>query len=154
MKKVSFTFLISLVIGFIVQFALSTDKYQYSHKEQVYEINYRLGKIDAKKLNVNYGGCGFLALYLSNYFDSTKVPYKINYIYRFSINGTPNHVVLQLDDNTYIDVNGFSTKTWLRIYGENFIEVSKEKLIDDLYHLEWNSKFNRNDTIILKNALK
>lgn len=154
MKRLILILFFCGLIGGFVQTALNTDAYQYNHKEQVYEVKYRLGKIDDKKLWINYGGCGLFALYLSNYFDSTKVPYQIIYISRHSMRGTPNHVVLKLDDRTYIDSDGYCTKFWLGLYGTHFTEVTKEKLRYDIYHLSWNKTFNRNDTTIIKNALK
>lgn len=155
MKRLLLILLFAISAGILANVFTSTGHYQYNHKEIVYEVYYRLGKIDYNKLHVNDGGCGFLALYLSDYFDSTKVSYKINYIYKGLVSGIPNHVILKVGDETYLDVSGYSTKILFYIpYGNHFIEVSKEKLIYDLYHGEWNPKFNRSDTLILKNALK
>lgn len=155
MKRLFPIFIFCFVLAYCLNRFFSTDNYQYKHKDVVYETMYHLNKIDSRKIDINNGGCGLFAKYLSDYYDSTKVPYKIFYIYADTCRATPNHVVLQVDDITYLDSWGYGTKQYYQLFfGDTFIEVTKEKLIHDIYTLPWNDKFKRSDTTLIIKAFK
>lgn len=59
-----------------------------------------------------------------------------------------------LDKNLYVDSNGYFTRTYLYLYGNNFKEVTKEKLTFDVYNKPWNDDFKRSDTTIIKKILQ
>lgn len=97
--------------------------------------------------NINRGGCGYVALYLSNYFDSLKIKNKIINI------GNNNHIMIKIN-KTYIDCNGYFSKYNPIILFLNNNEISKNKLINLLNNKNrWNKSFNRKDTIIIKQIL-
>jgi len=108
--------------------------------------------------NINNGGCGFFALYLSDYLDKVNIQYDIVYV-RDQDNEDnqyyiPNHVIIELKNpKIFIDSRGIFNKSYVYLYGTNLSFHSKMELKELLTCKGWNNEFHRSDTTKIKSLL-
>lgn len=125
---------------------------------KLFKLSFKLDEISSNVHNINQGGCGFFALYLSDYFDREKIPYEIIYV-RDNENEEnqyyiPNHIILKLKKSKiFVDSRGFFNKSYIYLYGTYLSIHSKEELKEILKVKGWNSDFDRNDTTKIKLVL-
>lgn len=104
--------------------------------------------------NMNNGGCGWFALYASDYLDKEKVMYQIVYIFASDNKGSvPNHVMIKLNDDCYFDDDGVHHKIYYKFYGDSETVHSKDELRKLLNGPGWNSKFDVSDTVIINHLI-
>lgn len=98
--------------------------------------------------NIEYGGCGYFALYLHDYLDSIGVENKIIFLsYKRDV---PKHIVVKVG-RSYIDNNMFWAWPSMYLFSKGDItEHSREELVYLLENKKWNSRFNKADTSFMK----
>lgn len=108
--------------------------------------------------NINNGGCGFMALSVTDFLDSADIEYTIvridgenDLVDDYSI---PNHVLVKIkNENFYIDGFGFFRHPYLRIFGSKFTVINKEELRHLVHQPGWRQLFNKADTIIIQHQI-
>lgn len=99
--------------------------------------------------NINYGGCGWFALYLHLYLNKKGIKNEIIFL-SFTGKKVPRHVVVKVG-GAYIDNKLFYTKLSMWLFSKGDMQV---KSVDELKHSlvggRWNEKFNRLDTVKIK----
>src|ERR1044072_2253756 len=110
--------------------------------------------------NINNGGCGYFAYYLTNILDSAEIPYEISIINLNKHKNHITHVLIYLPDyNLFLDSRGM--QRCLNINGTQIFycvkvgqTITKSELKHALTTFKWNKKFNVSDTIKIKTGLR
>jgi len=128
-----------LIASFILSYALVVLQPPFDVK--------LIEKLKQTKSIAKLGGCGYEALYIKKYLDQKRIPSNI------IVFGDNSHVMV-LSNGCLIDKHGFFGQ-WHPItflYSANIIsEDSLQNLCNNSE--KWNKKFNRADTILLKQIL-
>lgn len=151
MKLVLFSFLFIIVTFIIGVFFM----HPFSSNAHLDRLRNKCETINGRVNNINNGGCGLFALYVTDYLDSVQIPYQVVYVKRSNDNDSiPNHVAVKIDQNNiYVEKNGLMKKSWMRVFGSHMSYHTKEELRKIVYQPGWNPMFNRDDTVQIKYLL-
>lgn len=117
-------------------------------------------KVNTSIKNINYGGCGYFAYYLTDLLDSTGLPYEICILNFEKDTNHITHVLVYLSDyNLFVDSRG--VYKGINVNGDKFFyclkinrTYSKAQLRHAISTFKWNKRFNVKDTIQLENSLR
>lgn len=152
---------------FLVFIAAIGGFYHYVSRPQLREYPNAITSLDSvcksinkEVKNINYGGCGYFAYYLSDLLDSVDIRYEIRIINLQFDKTRITHVLIYLPDyNLFIDStgmhNGIKIKNNRFFYCFNTGTVyDKAKLRRVISSYKWNKDFNLHDTSVLKYRLR
>jgi hypothetical protein len=128
---------------FTLGFYLSMLNHSRIDQKEIIDLNNKLRQMPA--ININYGGCGFMALYLHEKLPGSEI---INFYF-----GSRARVHFMVKyKGYYVDANGFvKYPVWNLLPSRT---VSKQFLMKQVVKPNnWNSLFNRADTLIILNYL-
>ena len=94
--------------------------------------------------NINYGGCGYYALYLHHYLDNKNISNKIVTLYNNKY--IPGHIMIYTE-GMYIDSRGCWNSLFINLICNDIQEINEQQLRQKLNHEGWTPLFNKNDTL-------
>lgn len=117
------------------------------------ELSNKLSSIRSHVKNIDYGGCSYLVVYVSDYLNKRGID---NQIILFGEETKPRHLMV-LSNRTYVDSKGFFNESAVNLYFHMCEESRKTITSNELRILLnkniWNTSFNKKDTQIIKNSL-
>jgi hypothetical protein len=148
-------FLTILLIGFFAVILIFASMVKEPDDSRLQELGSRIAQVEAS--NVNNGGCGLFALYVTDYLDSAGISYEILRV-DDDRSVIPNHVMVKVHDSDneslYIDATGFKSYRYACLFGYYRYYISKDSLKSLIAMPGWNRSFNRADTVIIKKELQ
>jgi hypothetical protein len=131
---------------------------EYSHS--IFKIDSLSKSVNKKVKNINFGGCGYFAYYLTDLLDSIGLEYEISTINIEHEKKQITHVLIYLPDyNLFLDSRGIYKG--INVNGNKYFYclpinkfISKSELRKELSAQKWNKKFNIKDTIQLRLNLR
>jgi hypothetical protein len=109
---------------------------------QKWLINQKLNRIRISVKNINLGGCGLFAYHMYDVLKNRGIESKILLL---GTKQLPIHLILQLDEFTYLDSSGINTKEYLLKEfggGVKLTEITNDELEYMLTDIKWNKAFD------------